>query len=92
MSQGKKYFVDLLLILEGRRLERLQEVQVEITRRLRGRAFIGCAKEQITAASGFALAPRGRKISPVVNRCTAKAWMMRNAVGLYPLRAVGNAC
>ena len=56
-GEAEEQLVGLLLVLEARRLERLQEVQVEIPRRHGGGAFVGRAEEQIAVARRLALRP-----------------------------------
>ena len=55
--QLEEDLVCLLLVLEIRRVERLQEIEVEIAWRLRGRTLVGRPKEQIAAATGAPFPP-----------------------------------
>ena len=55
--QLEEDLVRLLLILEVRRVERLQEIEIEITRGLRGRPLVGRAEEQVAAATGTSFPP-----------------------------------
>ncbi|GIW56388.1 MAG: hypothetical protein KatS3mg082_2792 [Nitrospiraceae bacterium] len=56
-GEAKEHFVGLLLVLEVRRIERLDEVEIEITGRHGGRAFIGGAEEEISLSCRLALQP-----------------------------------
>ena len=57
MGQLEEHFIGELLVLEVRRLERLEEVEVEIPWRLGGGSFIGCAKEEVAPACDLVLSP-----------------------------------
>ena len=48
---------DFLLVLEMRRFEWLDEVEVEISRRHSRGALVGGAEEEVSLARGFALQP-----------------------------------
>jgi hypothetical protein len=57
VRQLEKDLVRELLVVEVRRLERLEEVEVEITRRLGRRAIVGCTEEEIAPASDLVFPP-----------------------------------
>ncbi len=57
VGQAKEHFIGLLLVLEVRRIERLDEVEVEITGRYRRRALVGSAEEEISLSCCLVLQP-----------------------------------
>ena len=57
MRQFEKDFIGELLVLEVRRLERLEEVEVEVPWRLRRRTLVGCAEEQVAPAGDLVVPP-----------------------------------
>ena len=66
--QLEEDLVGLLLILEVGRVERLQEIEVEIARRLRRRPLVGSAEEQVAAATGAPLPPLDLMLPDAVAR------------------------
>ena len=56
-GQAKEHFIGLLLVLEVRRIERLDEVEVEITGRHGCRALVGSAEEEISLSCRLVLQP-----------------------------------
>ena len=57
VRQAQEQLVGLLLVLEVRRIEGLDEVEVEVPRRHRRGALVGRAEEQVALARGLALQP-----------------------------------
>ena len=55
--QLEEDFIGELLVLEVRRLERLEEVEIEVPWRLGSGPFVGCAEEQISPAGDLVFPP-----------------------------------
>src|SRR3990172_4846084 len=66
--QLEEDLVGLLLILKVRCIERLKEIEIEVTRRLRGRALVCSAEEEVTAPAGAAFAPLGFVLPNAISR------------------------
>ena len=57
MRQLEEDLIGEFLILEVRRLERLEEVEVEVPWRLGRRTLVGCAEEQVASAGDLVFPP-----------------------------------